>query len=62
MILYHGSTDLVEFPEIRKGEVYLDFGVGFYATTSLDQAQRWARINMRRNNLPSGYVSIYEFD
>ena len=62
MILYHGSTDLVERPEIRKGEVYLDFGVGFYTTTSLEQAERWARIKMRRNNLPSGYVSIYEFD
>ena len=62
MILYHGSTDLVELPEIRKGEVYLDFGVGFYTTTSLEQAERWARIKMRRNNLPAGYVSIYEFD
>ena len=62
MILYHGSTDLVERPEIRKGEVYLDFGVGFYTTTSLEQAQRWARIKMRRNNLPTGYVSVYEFD
>ena len=34
MILYHGSTELVDVPEIRKGDVYLDFGVGFYTTTS----------------------------
>ena len=34
MILYHGSTVLVEKPEIRKGETFLDFGVGFYTTTS----------------------------
>ena len=27
MILYHGSTDLVDKPEIRTGEVFLDFGV-----------------------------------
>ena len=62
MILYHGSTDLVKSPEIRKSEVYLDFGVGFYTTTSLEQAERWARIKMRRNDFPVGYVSVYEFD
>ena len=62
MILYHGSTDLVDQPEIRVGEVFLDFGVGFYTTTSCEQAERWARIKMRRNNTNIGYVSIYEFD
>lgn len=62
MILYHGSTDLVDKPEIRKGEVFLDFGVGFYTTTSYNQAERWAKIKMRRNNASVGYVSVYEFD
>ncbi|MBR2366255.1 MAG: DUF3990 domain-containing protein [Oscillospiraceae bacterium] len=62
MILYHGSTDLVERPEIRQGEVYLDFGVGFYTTVSYEQAERWAKIKMRRNNSDSGFVSVYEFD
>lgn len=62
MILYHGSTDLVDKPEIRKGEVYLDFGIGFYTTTSYEQAERWARTKMRRNNINIGYVSVYEFD
>ena len=50
MLLYHGSTDLVDKPEIRKGDVFLDFGVGFYTTTSYEQAERWARIKMRRKN------------
>ena len=36
MILYHGSIDLVDKPEIREGDVYLDFGVGFYTTTSYE--------------------------
>ena len=49
-------------PKIRKGDVYLDFGVGFYTTTSYEQAERWARIKMRRKNLDTGYVSVYEFD
>ena len=62
MILYHGSTDLVDKPKILKGDVYLDFGVGFYTTTSFEQAERWARIKMRRKNVNSGYVAIYEFD
>ncbi len=62
MILYHGNTDLIDQPEIRVGEVFLDFGVGFYTTTSYEQAERWARIKMRRNNTNIGYVSIYEFD
>lgn len=62
MILYHGSTDLVDRPEIRQGEVYLDFGVGFYTTTSYEQAERWAKIKMRRKNVEVGYASVYEFD
>ena len=62
MILYHGSTDLVDKPEIRKGSLFLDFGVGFYTTTSYEQAERWAKLKMRRNNKGVGYVSIYEFD
>ena len=62
MILYHGSTVLVEKPEIRKGETFLDFGVGFYTTTSYDQAERWAKIKMRRENKDTGYVAVYEFD
>lgn len=62
MILYHGSTDLVDMPEIRKSDVFLDFGVGFYTTTSYEQAERWARIKMKRKNTDVGYVAWYEFD
>ena len=62
MIVYHGSTDLVEKPEIRVSENYLDFGTGFYTTTSFEQAERWAKIKMRRENKSIGFVSIYEFD
>ena len=62
MILYHGSTDLVEVPEIRKSEAYLDFGFGFYTTSSYAQAERWAKTKMRRSNALTGYVSVYSFD
>ena len=62
MIIYHGSTVLVDKPEIRISNSFLDFGIGFYTTTSEYQAERWARIKMRRENKDTGYVSIYEFD
>lgn len=62
MILYHGSTVLVDRPEIREGDIFLDFGSGFYTTTSYDQAERWAKIKMRRENKTNGYVAVYEFD
>lgn len=62
MILYHGSTVLVENPKICKGEKFLDFGAGFYTTTSYCQAERWARIKMRREKKDAGYVTVYEFD
>ncbi len=62
MLLYHGSTVLVENPEIRSGETYLDFGVGFYTTSSYEQAERWAKIKMRRESKEVGYVAVYEFD
>ncbi len=65
MILYHGSTELVERPEIRKKKKednYLDFGAGFYTTTSYEQAERWAKIKMRREKKDISYVSVYEFD
>lgn len=62
MVLYHGSTVLVDKPEIRNGDVFLDFGAGFYTTTSFEQARRWAKIKMRRNNATCAFVSVYEFD
>ena len=62
MIIYHGSTVSVESPEIRASDTFLDFGAGFYTTTSYEQAERWVRIKMRRENKTVGYVSVYEFD
>lgn len=62
MILYHGSCEIVKEPEIRISETFLDFGSGFYTTTFYPQAERWARIKMRRNNTENCYVSVYEFD
>ena len=62
MKVYHGSTVIVDRPEIRQGENYLDFGAGFYTTTSYAQAERWARIKMKRLDSAVGFVSVYDFD
>ncbi len=62
MRLYHGSTTIVSTPEIRAGQNTLDFSVGFYMTTSYEQAEHWTQVKMRRENVEVGYVSIYELD
>lgn len=42
MILYHGSKEVVEYPEIRKARFNKDFYFGFYCTNIEKQAERWA--------------------
>ena len=42
IILYHGSREIVEFPEIRTAKFNKDFYFGFYCTMFKEQAQRWA--------------------
>jgi hypothetical protein len=62
MILYHGSTEIVEKPKIIKGNKFLDFGYGFYTTTSKEQALRWAEIKKKRTNSEKSCLNIYEID
>lgn len=62
MKLYHGSHTLVKKPILIKGNRTLDFGHGFYTTTSRDQAYKWAQIKKKREGTEKGYISIYEVD
>lgn len=48
MKLYHGSLEIVDHPEIRKAVRTLDYGDGFYATTSFQQAEAWVRRRPRK--------------
>ena len=61
MILYHGSIEIVEKPEIRIAGRTLDYGSGFYTTTSIKQAEDWVKRKLNANT-PVGYVNFYEFD
>lgn len=60
MLLYHGSNVVVEEPHLLKVQRELDFGKGFYTTSDLDQASKWAKRTARRFNQDKGYVSVYE--
>ncbi len=56
MELYHGSREIVEFPEIRKAVYNKDFYFGFYCTIYQEQAERWAARFGK-----DGYINIYEY-
>ena len=62
MKIYHGSIDKVEVPEIRESNRTLDYGRGFYTTTSFRQAEDWVRRRMSENKVSVGYVCVYELD
>lgn len=59
--LYHGSLEIVATPEIRKPNRTLDYGEGFYLTSSADQAEAWVRRKLK-GDITLGYVNIYEYD
>ena len=48
MKLYHGSNVEVREPKIIESDRKLDFGHGFYLTSSYEQAERWAVLTCRR--------------
>lgn len=60
-ILYHRGSHIIETPEIKEPERTLDFGKGFYVTSSQNQAERWVKAHLRRK-YTVGYVNSYEFD
>ena len=62
MICYHGSDTIVDAPRILEAKRPLDFGGGFYVTTSEAQAKSWAKKVAYRNNNNHKCVNRYEFD
>ena len=61
MRLYHGSDLVTQHPKTGRSRKNLDFGPGFYATSIVSQAERWA---LRRSLRSQGraLVNIYEYD
>lgn len=62
MKIYHGSLEVVEHPMILQPNRKLDYGEGFYTTTSEKQAQEWVERRMLEKHSTCGYVNVYEFD
>ena len=62
MRVYHGSLERVPTPEIRQATRTLDYGTGFYTTTSAKQAEDWVRKRMSDSGARKGYVNEYELD
>lgn len=62
MLLYHGSNVAVERPRLFKTDRRVDFGSGFYLTSSFEQAERWARIVTKRRGEGAPLISVFEFD
>ncbi len=62
MKLYHGSNMVVDAPRILGRLRALDFGVGFYCTSSKQQAMKWARSVVKRRQEGKAVVNSYEID
>ena len=62
MLLYHGSNLTVDKPRLLEQTRGLDFGAGFYLTTSEEQAIRFSEIIFARRKSGIATVSVYDFD
>lgn len=66
MKLYHGSTVIIEKPNLEILNYRTDFGRGFYTTTDIEQAKKWTKIKKDRlerqnNNDIHKYINVYEY-
>ncbi len=63
LYLYHGTDIYYKEPDLAEAADFKDFGRGYYLTTNLSQAGRWAIRNLRNNDINDiAYVYEYEFD
>lgn len=54
--LFHGSSIVVEKPQVSISGFYKDFGYGFYSTNIEKQSKRWA-LSKKANHI----VNIYSY-
>lgn len=57
VLIYHGSTEVIEKPVYGKGNTHNDYGLGFYCTENMELAKEWAC----QKNL-DGYANTYSLD
>lgn len=56
-LIYHGSQNIISFPQYGAGKVYNDYGQGFYCTEDKALAREWA-VDFEQD----GYANCYELD
>lgn len=57
IVLYHGSSNIIEQPRFGLGKPNNDYGLGFYCAESVELAKEWAC-----SAESDGYANQYEFD
>lgn len=57
MIVYHGSTSIINPPVFGKGKLTNDYGRGFYCTENSELAKEWACAKGS-----DGFANIYQLD
>ncbi len=57
IVLYHGSSKIVEHPKYGEGKTYNDYGQGFYCTREIELAKEWAC-----SDNTQGYANQYSID
>ncbi|MDR1473786.1 MAG: DUF3990 domain-containing protein [Lactobacillales bacterium] len=64
MLIYHGSNIEIQRPNpFKYSKTRLDFGRGFYTTTSEEQARKFTKAVLAKNNGNGvATVNCYEFD
>lgn len=62
MKLYHGSNLEIKNPQILESDRKLDFGTGFYLTSSYEQAEKWAILTAKRRCEGKPVISVFEYE
>lgn len=57
MLVYHGSSHIIEVPVYNGSKRSNDYGYGFYTIENIEPAKEWACANDQ-----NGYANIYEAD
>ena len=60
MILYHGSSVIVDKPDVLHSFRALDFGKGFYLTSVYEQAAKWARRKSELTGANRAIINKYD--
>ena len=55
IVLFHGSSVIVDKPDLSHGRTKIDFGRGFYTTQDREMACRWA------SGKDNAIISVFEF-